>query len=161
MRDKLKKCCGSENWVTQMLACGSFNSYDEMITKSEEIWFSLTENDWLEAFKYHPKIGDLNSLKKKYSHSKDLSEKEQSGTVLASENTLKELAEYNEKYEKKFGFIFIVFATGKSAEEMLEIIKSRISNDIKSELKTAALEQSKITNLRLKNYYESDYNTRS
>lgn len=161
MREDLKKCCGSEKWVSEMLKAQPFSSDEELINTAEEIWRSLSRSDRLEAFDYHPKIGDMNSLKKKYSVSADLSESEQSGAMSAAENILAELSHYNKKYENKFGFIFIVFATGKTAEEMLSILKERLNNDMESELNTASEEQLKITKLRLKNYYESDHNTRT
>lgn len=160
-REELKKCCGSEEWVSGMLCETQVVSVNEILSKAEEIWNSLSSNERLEAFDYHPKIGDMNSLREKYSHSKDLSESEQSGAADATDDILKELAEMNENYEKKFGFIFIVFATGKSAGEMLSILKKRIINDAETEMKNASEEQLKITKLRLKNYYESDHNTRA
>lgn len=161
MKEILKKCCGSERWVKQMLSIQRFENTDEIIKDAERIWFSLDKSDWLEAFDHHPKIGDMNSLKEKFSVSKDLSACEQAGALTAAEETLSELALYNQLYEKKFGFIFIVFATGKSSDEMLEIIKERINNDPETELRNAAEEQLKITKLRLKNYYESDHNART
>ncbi len=161
MKDILKKCCGSERWVKEMLNIQRFENADEVINDAERIWFSLEKSDWLEAFDHHPKIGDMNSLKEKFSVSKDLSACEQAGALSVADETLSELALYNQLYEKKFGFIFIVFATGKSAEEMLGIIKERINNDPETELRNAAAEQLKITKLRLKNYYESDHNART
>lgn len=143
------QCCGAKNWVNGMLKCMPFISHEELFQRADEIWNSLEEKDWREAFLHHPKIGDLNSLKAKYSGSKTLAEKEQSGVSGASNDTLSELAALNNEYEKKFGFIFIVCATGKSADEMLELIKIRIGNDPLTELKTAMKEQSKITKLRL------------
>jgi len=157
MKDILKKCCGSERWVNEMMSIQQFEKADDVMKNAERIWYSLDKSDWLEAFDHHPKIGDMNSLKEKYSVSKDLSESEQAGALSAAEDTLSELSLYNQLYEKKFGFIFIVFATGKSADEMLGIIKERINNDPETELRTAAEEQFKITKLRLKNYYESDH----
>ncbi|MFZ1320091.1 MAG: 2-oxo-4-hydroxy-4-carboxy-5-ureidoimidazoline decarboxylase [Ignavibacteria bacterium] len=160
-QEDLKKCCGSEKWVSGMFSETQVFSVDETLSKAEEIWNLLSSEDRLEAFEYHPKIGDMNSLREKYSHSKDLSESEQSGAADATDEILIELAEMNENYEKKFGFIFIVFATGKSAGEMLSILKKRINNNAETEMKNASEEQLKITKLRLKNYYESDHNTRT
>jgi len=159
MKDILKKCCGSERWVNKMMNIQRFETTDGIIKDAERIWYSLDKSDWLEAFDHHPKIGDMNSLKEKYSVSKDLSESEQAGALSASDEILSELFLFNQLYEKKFGFIFIVFAKGKSADEMLGIIKERINNDPETELRTAAEEQFKITKLRLKNYYESDHNS--
>ncbi|MBK8981476.1 MAG: 2-oxo-4-hydroxy-4-carboxy-5-ureidoimidazoline decarboxylase [Ignavibacteria bacterium] len=161
MKDILKKCCGSDRWVKEMMRNQRFETTEDIMKDAERIWYSLEKSDWLEAFDHHPKIGDMNSLKEKFSVSKDLSVDEQAGALSATDETLSELSHYNQLYEKKFGFIFIVFATGKSAEEMLGIIKERINNDPETELRTAAEEQFKITKLRLKNYYESDHNTRT
>lgn len=148
-KNVLRQCCGAQRWINEMIKAGPFNSKEEAIQKSEKIWKSLNEEDWLDAFLHHPKIGDVSSLNEKYSHSKMLAEKEQSGAENAPSEVLYELAKYNEDYEKKFGFIFIVCATGKSAGEMLTIIKDRINNDPETEIKIAMEEQNKITKLRL------------
>lgn len=149
IKEELIKCCGSENWVNKMIEHGNFYSNENLIETSEKIWFSLKKEDWLEAFRHHPKIGDINSLKEKYSLTKDLAENEQAGVNTASLETLTELSKYNSDYEKKFGYIFIVCATGKSAEEMLAIIKSRIINDPEEEIMNAMKEQNEITKIRL------------
>ena len=142
-------CCGSENWVNKMISSRPFKSKNETIEISDHIWNSISKNDWLEAFEHHPKIGDINSLKEKYSSARKLAESEQAGVKDSSIDTLSELAEYNADYLKKFGYIFIVCATGKSADDMLLIIKERINNDPETEIKIAMKEQSKITKLRL------------
>jgi len=142
-------CCGSKNWVNKMISSRPFKSKNEAIEISDLIWNSISKNDWLEAFEHHPKIGDINSMKEKYSSTRKLAESEQAGVKDSSIDTLSELAEYNADYLKKFGYIFIVCATGKSADEMLLIIKERINNDPETEIKIAMKEQSKITKLRL------------
>ena len=143
------KCCGASKWLNQMINSRPFVTNKEIAECSEKIWRTLDEKDWLEAFKQHPKIGDINSLRKKYSSTKKFAVKEQSGVNDASLEVLEELAKLNNEYEKKFGYIFIVCATGKTAEEMLSIIKERIRNDAKAEIKIAMEEQNKITKLRL------------
>lgn len=145
----LSGCCGSDSWVRKMINGRPFKSKYETIEISDAIWNSLNETDWLEAFEHHPVIGDLNSLKEKYSSSRFHAENEQAGVNEASVLTIKELSKFNADYLKKFGYIFIVCATGKSADEMLAIIKERISNDPETEIKIAMKEQSKITKLRL------------
>ena len=121
-----------------------------LFIKSKNIWFEKCgPEDWLEAFKAHPKIGDIDSLAKKYANTKNWSGKEQAGIETASMETLKALAEGNEKYEEKFGYIFIVCATGKTAKEMLTILNSRINNDPEKEILIAMHEQHKITEIRL------------
>lgn len=149
IRDELSICCGSEKWIKEMSELYPFKSEEKLFEEAERIWFGLNETDWLEAFLYHPKIGKIDSLKEKYSSSKHLAENEQAGVNDASEETLLELAGLNNEYEKKFGYIFIVCATGKSAEEMLDIIRSRIENEKKKEILIAMKEQSKITKIRL------------
>lgn len=122
-----------------------------MLKAAEETWWQLREHDWLEAFTAHPKIGDVSSLRAKFKGKREesLASVEQSGVAGADDAVLHELAQGNTDYEKRFGYIFIVCATGKTAEQMLEILKTRINNDPQQELKIAADEQRKITQIRL------------
>ena len=115
----------------------------------------MREQDLLEAFDGHPKIGDPDSLKKKYAATKKLATSEQSAVQYASDETIDELAACNQAYLDKFGFIFIICASGKSADEMLVSIKNRISNSRERELLLAAEEQRKITHLRLNKLFSS------
>jgi len=148
--EQFEKCCGASNWVEIMDANRPFENADYLLEKAESIWFSLSSDDWLEAFTHHPKIGNIDSLRDKFHDTKSISEKEQSGIYDANEHTLKELAESNQLYEEKFGYIFIICATGKSAVEMLAQIKTRLNNNQEIEILNAAKEQNKITQLRLK-----------
>ena len=143
-------CCGATNWIKIMNQSRPFQNKNEVYQQAESIWFSLSSEDWLEAFTHHPKIGDIDSLRKKFHNTKSISKNEQSGVNNATESTLKNLAESNQLYEDKFGFIFIVCATGKSSDEMLALIKMRLNNNAKIEMQNAAKEQNKITQLRLK-----------
>jgi len=143
------KCCSSQKWAENLIKRRPFITFQEMVKKSEDVWFKLSSEDWLEAFKGHAKIGDLESLQKKYNQTKSWSHGEQNGVKETPLSVLKELKELNDVYEEKYGFIFIVCATGKSAEEMLEILKKRLHNDRSDELKIAISEQNKITNIRL------------
>ena len=147
--EQFELCCGAANWVIKMNQNRPFQNKDDLYKKSESIWFSLSSDDWLEAFTHHPKIGNIESLRKNFHNTKSISENEQSGVNDASESTLKDLAESNQLYEDKFGFIFIVCATGKSADEMLTLIKIRLNNNVNAEMLNAAKEQNKITKLRL------------
>ena len=144
----LFKCCGSSKWSVQ-LAGKNFSSLDKLKSESDRIWNSLSEEDWLEAFSQHPKIGDVESLKKKFSSTAQWAANEQRGVQDANTQVLEELQDYNNLYEKKFGYIFIVCATGKSAEEMLDLLKKRLINNPDFERRVAAEEQNKITHLRL------------
>ena len=149
----LQQCCGSSAWVNKMLTVFPVEDLVELLEAAEEKWYECSEEDWKEAFEHHPKIGDLNSLKQKYTATKTWAEGEQAGVTTASEDVLKDLEESNKLYEKKFGYIFIVCATGKSAEEMLSMLRSRLNNTADEEIKIAAAEQNKITKLKLENYF--------
>ena len=154
--DELLQCCGSRLWAGQMADERPFSGPEELREKAAHIWASLDSHDWLEAFRSHPKIGDnkpTTSEENKdqlHSGARKWSEQEQAGVRNAKEETLDHLAQLNRKYEAKFGYIFIVCATGKSSEEMLTILRERLENDTTKELPIAAAEQAKITDLRLK-----------
>lgn len=144
------QCCGSETWAEMMVQHRPFSDRKQLQDIAEDIWnVAVNREDWLDAFSAHPKIGDLDSLRKKYASTKKWAEGEQSGTAQASEEVLKGLAEGNQKYEDKFGYIFIVCATGKSAKEMLDLLENRLDNDPENEIRIAADEQRKITEIRL------------
>ncbi len=142
-------CCSSESWINAMVQARPFSDHAAMHQVALDIWEELSEQDYLQAFEGHPKIGDVNSLRKKYASTKGLASNEQSGVNSADESTLLDLAQANDEYFEKNGFIFIVFATGKSAAQMLDILKTRLPNDRTTEIRNAAIEQSKITALRL------------
>ena len=143
------KCCGSRRWAAKMTAERPFENVEEMVTAADRIWWALESGDWLEAFDSHPKIGEKKAAASVARESLSWSETEQSGTRDSTQQTMDELAELNREYQEKFGFIYIVCATGKSAEEMLGILHERLNNDAATELRNAASEQAKITTLRL------------
>ncbi len=126
----------------------------ELLEDAEEQWWQCSESDWKEAFSHHPKIGDLASLTKKFASTAKWATGEQGGVNMATKETLGALAEGNRLYEAKFGYIFIVCATGKSADEMLVILQSRLQNSPETEIQVAADEQQKITRLRLEKLLE-------
>jgi len=146
---ELLKCCGSRRWVSETTAGRPFETLDKLLSQADRIWWSLSEADWLEAFRAHPKIGEKKAATAQSAEAQKWSAQEQSGVAQAPASTISELAERNREYEDRFGFIFIVCASGKSSKEMLAIINERIRNDAETELRTAAKEQSKITRLRL------------
>ena len=148
-KESLRKCCGASAWVEEMNSRFPFPNKESLLENAEEVWKALTKADWLEAFRHHPKIGNVNSLKEKFAATAAWASGEQSSVQQASQKTLEELAKANEAYEEKLGYIFIVCATGKSADEMLQILKSRLPNSKEDEIKIAAAEQAKITKLRL------------
>ena len=147
--EELTKCCGSKAWVNKMLAFIPADDMVELLEDAEEEWFQCSEEDWKEAFSQHPEIGDPGSLKKKFASTKEWASGEQSGMNNASQQTIETLAEGNRLYEEKFGYTFIVCATGKSAEEMLAILQTRLQNNPEVEIQEAADEQNKITKLRI------------
>lgn len=148
------KCCGSLNWAARLADERPFHNQDSLLRTSDDIWWSLDAKDWLEAFSHHPKIGERRAARDVDAEAQRWSEEEQAGTRRAAEETMLELINANHEYERKFGFIFIVCATGKSTEEMLGLLKHRLKNGADEELRIAAEEQRRITNLRLKKLLE-------
>jgi 2-oxo-4-hydroxy-4-carboxy-5-ureidoimidazoline decarboxylase len=136
-------CCGSRKWADIMTERRPYRDAAAMHNIAEELWSSLGEQDWQEAFAAHPKIGEQKA-------SANWSAAEQSGMMRAAEGTAQSIRRLNEDYERKFGWIFIVCASGKSAEEMLQLLSERIKNDPPREFLLAAAEQLKITHLRLR-----------
>jgi len=134
---ELFECCGSTTWVQLMLDSLPVHDEAELMATASRCWEQCKETDWLEAFSHHPKIGERTTSK--------WTAEEQAGVV---NNTLLESA--NRQYEKKFGYIFIVCATGKTAAEMLSILNDRLTNTPPEEILIAMREQDKITQLRLK-----------
>jgi OHCU decarboxylase len=145
--DALLACCGSRAWVRRMSEAGPFRDTEHLLETADRIWWSLTPADWLEAFAAHPRIGEKSGSR--------WSQQEQSGAAAAQAPVLAELAEVNREYEQRFGHIFIVCATGKTAEEMLGLLRARLGNDPETEIKVAAEEQRKITRLRLQKWLEN------
>lgn len=144
------RCCGSKRWAAYMASCRPFWDPEVVYNASEVIWEYLQPHDWVEAFRHHPKIGDFDAAHMKFASTRAWALGEQAGISEASEITLKELAQLNQLYEEKFGYIFIVCATGKDAEKMLHLLKTRLDHHPADELGIAANEQAKITQLRLK-----------
>lgn len=150
VKTDLLNCCGSQTWARMMTEARPFTNVSALLKQAEQIWQNLEAEHWLEAFAAHPKIGARQAAPKQQARSAEWSHGEQSGTHKAADSVLESLAEANRLYQKKFGFIFIVCATGKSAEEMLDLCRLRLNNDADSEIRIAADEQRKITEIRLK-----------
>jgi 2-oxo-4-hydroxy-4-carboxy-5-ureidoimidazoline decarboxylase len=148
-RGWLRACCGSTRWVDQMLQRRPFGNIKQLLADAREVWFALEPADWKEAFAAHPKIGDRAALRNRFPGTAHLAAREQAGVDGASGDVLSALAEGNLAYEGRFGFIFIVCASGLTAEEMLQMLQARLHNDPATELRVAAEEQAKITALRL------------
>ena len=146
---ELLKCCGSQKWAQLVIAERPFKTADTLLEKSESVWWALEPHDWLEAFHSHPKIGEKKAASAVGVDAQRWSEEEQSGTRDSAKETMEALAELNRSYEEKFGYIFIVCASGKTSEEMLALLRERLKNNHAEELRNAAAEQAKITRLRL------------
>lgn len=147
---QLLQCCGSKRWAAEIASGRPFQSLETLLTAASETWWSLDRDDWLEAFRSHPKIGAKKAADKVSAQSQQWSGQEQSGVADATQQTVDTLAALNHTYEQKFGFIFIICATGKTSEEILTALRERLQNDPEAELPIAAAEQCKITELRLK-----------
>ena len=124
-RRLLMGCCFCSRWASKLAAEGPFVSIQDLIEKASRCWSEMSEADILEAFSGHPRIGDVKDLEKKYGSSPM---EEQASVRIAKTRTLELLKVKNDEYLEKFGFIFIVFATGKTAEEMLGLLESRLGN---------------------------------
>jgi len=146
--DAMLACCGAKRWATEMAASRPIGSFNELSEMADRVWSTMQERDWLEAFACHPRIGEH-----KVSHAGDKSagwsKQEQSRASSAGEEVLAELAEGNRLYEQRFGFTYIVCAAGKSAEEMLGILKHRLGMPRDAELREAAEQQRQIMQIRL------------
>jgi 2-oxo-4-hydroxy-4-carboxy-5-ureidoimidazoline decarboxylase len=146
----LVRCCGSSRWVAGMLAQRPFASEQVLYERALEVWSGLTADDYLEAFSHHPEIGaSLDALRARFADTSQWSAAEQAGVGHADEATLAALRDENLAYRQRFGFIFIVCASGKSATEMLALLRARLPHTPHDELWVAAQEQAKITALRL------------
>jgi 2-oxo-4-hydroxy-4-carboxy-5-ureidoimidazoline decarboxylase len=143
------KCCGSQKWAQQMAQRRPFADISDLLTNAHSIWWSLDGADWFEAFSHHPKIGEKQAAAAQSSYARAWAEQEQSQARAAAPETVQILAQANRDYERQFGYIFIVCATGKSSAEILALLQERLKNSPESELPIAAAEQAKITELRL------------
>jgi 2-oxo-4-hydroxy-4-carboxy-5-ureidoimidazoline decarboxylase len=146
--DAMLACCGARRWATEMVALRPIRDVAELSEMADRIWSTMQEPDWLEAFACHPRIGERRASHTS-SQSAAWSKQEQSRTGAASENVLAELAEGNRLYEERFGFTYIVCATGKSTEQMLAILKRRLGATREAELREAAEQQRQIMRIRL------------
>ena len=151
----LTRCCGATRWVDGMVALRPIHTAIDLHAKAKSVYRDLETADYLEAFSHHPRIGgDLDKLREKFAPTAKWSGNEQSAVKQASEEVLKWLAAGNDAYFEKFGYIFIVCATGKSAGEMLNLLEARLPNDPADEIRIAADEQEKILEIRLNKLLE-------
>jgi allantoicase len=140
----------------RMTAARPFESVNELVETADRLWWSLESPQWLEAFHSHPKIGEKTAAAAVSDAAQKWSESEQSGIRDLAQATIDALARLNREYEQQFGYIFIICATGKSSEEMLNSLRTRLQNEPDEELRIAATEQAKITQLRLRKLIETE-----
>ncbi len=145
----LMECCYCEYWAKQVIAQRPYQDYDALLQNCLFCWHNMSEREWLEAFGHHAKIGDVNALRDKFGKAR----KEQGQIQAASDDVIEALYKANQTYEQQNCFIFIVCATGKSADEMLSILNERLKNPRETELLNAAQEQAKILEIRLANQF--------
>jgi OHCU decarboxylase len=149
-REELLKCCGSRRWADAVEQGRPYLSLWHLIAQANDVWRALDRDDWLEAFRSHPKIGEQKAANAVAAQSRQWSAREQRGVASATPEVTDKLARLNRNYEEKFGFIFIVCATGKSSDEILALLEQRLTNAPETELPIAAAEQANITELRLR-----------
>jgi len=138
---ELASCCGSSAWARALAAGRPFAEEADLFAAAERVWWGLASEDWREEFAAHPRIG---------APAAGLAAAEQAAAREAAAPVLAALAAANRAYEARFGHVFLICATGKSAEEMLAALEARMGNDPEEELRVAAAEQAKITRLRLR-----------
>jgi OHCU decarboxylase len=141
-REAFASCCGVQAWVERMVEHRPFGDVATLLQTADDVWWSLGPDDWRETFAHHPRIGERTT--------RAWSAGEQRGVATATADVRQALADGNREYERRFGHIYLVSASGKSADELLAILQARLSNDPETELRVAAGEQAKITKLRLR-----------
>ena len=146
-------CCGSTRWARELAQARPIADEAELLGRSDDIWRALSLEDWDEAFRSHPKIGG-NKAEAATQQSAVWSRGEQSGMAASSAETRTALEQGNRIYEQRFARIYIVCATGKSAEEMLADLKRRLQNDAETELREVVEQQRQITRLRLRKWLQ-------
>jgi allantoicase len=151
----LLDCCGSKKWAQRMAARRPFAGESDLFEAADKTWSALGLEDWLKAFLHHPPIGETRAKAKQSATASRWSAKEQSSAQKAAPEVLEALAAQNRDYSEKFGYVFLICATGKSSDEILDALRQRLPNDPDTELRIAAEEQRKITRLRLEKLLES------
>ena len=151
---QILQCCGSMAWARGMAARKPFKDESALMAAADETWRILNECDWMEAFNSHPRIGESNASSPSGHRSASWAMQEQKDVADAGDAIKIALAEGNREYERKFGRIFIVCATGKSAPELLEILRRRLRNNARNELYEAAEQQRQITQIRLRKWLQ-------
>ena len=151
----LESCCGATAWVNTMVERRPFRTLAHLVEAADDVWWSLGPEDWREAFDHHPRIGERKSAATQSAQAQSWSASEQQAASAAGEDVQAALARGNEEYERRFGHIYLVFAWSKTAEELLGVLRERLTNDPATELGVAAGEQAKITRFRLMKMFET------
>lgn len=152
-------CCAAPKWYEGMVKARPFTDVEQIKQVAQGLWLECSEQDFLSAFEAHPMIGNVSSLRAKYAATKAIASNEQQGATQANDQTLQALADANHEYLTKHGFIFIICATGLSADTMLNALMQRIHNSTATEIQLAGAEQIKITQLRLEKGLEKGIQT--
>jgi OHCU decarboxylase len=152
---ELLQCCGSRKWSSRVAELRPFRTLEELRSAASRVWWGLEAGDWLEAFDSHPRIGEREARvatvgAQTTEVTRNWSAEEQSAAGAAAPDTRQVLADLNRRYEAKYGFIFIVCATGRSSGELIAALRERLANDPCTELRISAQEQLRITELRLR-----------
>ena len=153
---ELLACCGAREWARRMVDLRPFRTEPILLDAADEVWWALDREDWLEAFRSHPRIGEKKAEAGQTRREQGWSRGEQAGMDTAEDATRRALADGNRAYEARFGHIYLVCATGRSADELLAILQSRLQNPPEREILAAAEEQAKITRLRLKKLLDAE-----
>lgn len=153
--EALLDCCGSKKWAARMADHRPFAGAPQLLETADAVWASLGRNDWLAAFRHHPPIGGAKAARPQSAKARRWSRAEQSAAQKTSEETRRVLAAANQAYHAAFGYVFLICASGKTSDQIIESLQRRLSNDPEAELKTAAEEQRKITRLRLEKLLSS------
>jgi OHCU decarboxylase len=149
--EEILPCCGSTAWAGGMASQRPLADEASLLSASDEVWRNLTKTDWLEAFASHPRIGESGKASSP-AKSSQWSTREQEKVAAGEDAVKRALADGNAEYERRFGRIFIVCATGKSGPEILEILRRRLANDEDAEIHEAAEQQRMITHIRLRKW---------
>jgi OHCU decarboxylase len=147
--NEILPCCGSRAWARGMAARRPFQDEASVLAASDETWRNLSEPDWMEAFASHPRIGESRAPESATARSAAWSSQEQRDADAADDNVRTAMQEANRDYERRFGRIFIVCASGKSGSEILQILRHRLQNDDRTEMREAAEQQRQISQIRL------------
>lgn len=148
-RALLVNCCGAFRWVQAMLAGRPYGGMAELLARSERAWRDCGPADWEEAFSHHPRIGESMAAAPVADAARRWSAAEQGAVTAADAQARRALADANREYERRFGRIYIVCASGRGPEELLRDLRDRMSNSPERELAISATEQGGITRQRL------------